>query len=219
MWTHATPHICLKCRSTYLLTFRCDLHDYNLAAHKFHLSVVCVKTGWRVYLLMPCDLDSFLEMLPPGLLVREWGKIQWQALLYPWWHHQASFSFLWHHHCLFWLAGSLSVMPPSGDLLIFELFLNAERSWVIIPSWTPRHTRCVFLFLCWTPYASSLPWPSRAPVRQDTNCWVLLQPVSIPFELACLLIVWPPSRWFWVVCLNGLDTVSHPHYQLHDSVF
>ena len=45
MWTHATPHERLKYRSTYLLTFHCDLHDYNLAAHKFHLSAICVKTG------------------------------------------------------------------------------------------------------------------------------------------------------------------------------
>ena len=42
-WTHATPHVRLKCHSTYLLTFRYDLHDYNLAARKFHLSAVCVK--------------------------------------------------------------------------------------------------------------------------------------------------------------------------------
>ena len=43
VWTHATPHVHLKCRSTYLLSFRYDLHDYNLAACKFHLSAVCVK--------------------------------------------------------------------------------------------------------------------------------------------------------------------------------
>ena len=219
VWTHATPHIRLKHCSTYLLTSHCDLHDYNLAAHTFHPSAVCVKTGWRVNLPTPCDMDSFLEMLPLWLLVREWGKIRWQALLYPWWHHHASFSFLWHHHSLFWLADSLSVMPPSGYFLIFVPFLSAERSWVIISSWTPRHTRHVFLFLHWTPYASSLPWPSRAPVRHDTNCWVLLQLVSIPFELAYLLIVWPPSRWFWVVCLNSLDTISCLHYQLRGSVF
>ena len=45
VWTHATPHVCLKRRSTYLLTFRCDLKDYNPAARKFHLSAVGVKTG------------------------------------------------------------------------------------------------------------------------------------------------------------------------------
>ena len=45
VWTHATPHVRLKCCSTYLLTFRCDLHDYNLAARKFHLSTICVKIG------------------------------------------------------------------------------------------------------------------------------------------------------------------------------
>ena len=149
MWTHATPHIHLKCHCTYLLTFRCDLHDYNLAARKFHLSTVCVKTGWRVYLPMPREVDSFLEMLPPQLLVREWGKIWWQAFLYPCWHHQASFSFLWHHHSLFWLAGSLSVTPPTGDFLIFVPFLSAERSRVIILSWTPRHARCFSLLHIW----------------------------------------------------------------------
>ena len=146
MWIHATPHVCLKRCSTYLLTFRCDLHDYNLAAHKFPLSAVCVRIGWCVYLPMPCDMDSFLEMLPPWLLVREWGKTQWQALLYPWWCHQASFLFLWHHHSLFRLANSLSVMPPVGNFLIFVPFLSAERSQVIILSWTLRHTRHVFSF-------------------------------------------------------------------------
>ena len=44
-WTHATPQVHLKRHSTYLFTFRCGLHDYNLAARKFHLSAVCVKTG------------------------------------------------------------------------------------------------------------------------------------------------------------------------------
>ena len=43
VWTHATPHVHLKCCSTCLLTFDYDLHDYNLAAHKFHLSALCVK--------------------------------------------------------------------------------------------------------------------------------------------------------------------------------
>ena len=172
MWTHATPHIRLKRHSTYLLTFCCGLHDYNLAARRCHLSTICAKTGWRVYLPMPCDVDSFLEMLPPQLLVREWGKTWWQALLYPWWHHQASFSLLWHHRSLFWLASSLSVMPPSRNFLFFMPFLSAERSRVIILSWTFRHTRRVFLFLHWTPYVSSLPWPSQALVRQDTSCWV-----------------------------------------------
>ena len=134
----------LKYRSTYLFTFHCGLCDYNLAAHKFHLSTVCVKTGWCVYLPMPCDMDSFLEMLPPWLLVREWGKTQSQALLCPWWHHQASFLIPWHHRSLFWLAGSLSVMPHSRDFLFFVPFLSAKRSQVIILSWTLRDTRCVF---------------------------------------------------------------------------
>ena len=172
VWTHATPHVHLKCHSTYLLTFRCGLHDYNLAARRCHLSTVCVKTGWCVYLSMPCDVDFFLEMLPPQLLVREWGKTRWQALLYPWWHHQALFSLLWHHCFLFWLAGSLSVMPPSQNFLFFVPFLSVERSQVIISSWTFRHTRRVFLFLRWTPYALSLPWLLQALVRQDTSCWV-----------------------------------------------
>ena len=43
VWTHATPHVHLKCRSTHLLTFRYDLHDCNLAARKFHPSAVYVK--------------------------------------------------------------------------------------------------------------------------------------------------------------------------------
>ena len=37
MWTHATPHVHLKCRSTYLLTFRCALHGYNLEARRCRL--------------------------------------------------------------------------------------------------------------------------------------------------------------------------------------
>ena len=45
VWTHATPHVHLKSHSTYLLTFHCGLRDYNLAARKFHLSTICVKTG------------------------------------------------------------------------------------------------------------------------------------------------------------------------------
>ena len=159
---------------------------------------------------MPCDVDSFLWMLPPWLLARVWGKTQWQALLYPWWHHQASFSFPWHHHSLFWLAGSLSVMPPSRNSLIFMPFLSAERSWVIISSWTLRHTRRTFLFLRWTPSVSSLPWPSQVPVRQDMSCWALLQPVSIPFELVHLLIVQPHSRSLWVASLSGLNTALYP---------
>ena len=40
-----------------------------------------------------------------------------------------------------------------------------------------------FFFVCWTPYALSLPWPSQVVVRQDMSCWVLLQLVSMPLEL------------------------------------
>ena len=83
--------------------------------------------------------------------------------------------------CSDWLAHSQS-HHLAEIFLIFTSFLSAERSQVIILSWTLRHTRRAFLFLCWTPYASSLPWPSQVPVRQDMSCWVLLQPVSIPFE-------------------------------------
>ena len=156
---------------------------------------------------MPCDVDSFLEMLPPQLLAREWGKTWWQALIYPWWCHQASFSFPWHHHSLFWLAGSLSVMPPSGNSLIFTPFLGAERSRVIILSWILRHTRRAFLFLHWTPYASSLPWLSQVLVRQDMSCWDLLQPVSISFKL-----VHPPDMWPHSWSLLLVWAVSTPHY-------
>ena len=188
VWTHATPHVHLKRCSTYLLTFPCGLCDYNPAARRCHPNAVCAKTGWHVYLLMPCNVDSFLEMLPPRLLTREWGKTWWQALLYPWWCHQASFSFLWHHHSLFWLAGSLSVMPPSGDFLFFVPFLSAERSWVIISSWTLWHTRCVFFFstghhMCWA-------CPGHCKCLSDkirvvgSNCswWVYLSNLFI-FEL------------------------------------
>ena len=43
VWTHATAHVRLKRRSTYLLTFHYDPYGCNLAAHKFHLSAVYVK--------------------------------------------------------------------------------------------------------------------------------------------------------------------------------
>ena len=43
MWTHATPHVCLKCCSTYLLTFHYGPHGCNLAAQKFHPSAVYAK--------------------------------------------------------------------------------------------------------------------------------------------------------------------------------
>ena len=52
-------------------------------------------------------------------------------------------------------------------------------------SLSPLDTMCIELAL-----------PSQVLVRQDTNCWVLLQLVSIPFELAYLLIVQPPSQLF-----------------------
>ena len=43
MWTHATPHVRPKHRSTYLLTFHYDPHGCNLAARKFHPSTVYAK--------------------------------------------------------------------------------------------------------------------------------------------------------------------------------
>ena len=141
------PHVYINNAVLLRSTFRCTPHCCNLAVHTCCPIGVCVKTEWRAWLPMPCDVDFLQEMLPPQMLVREWGITWWQVLLYPWWCHQASFSLLWHHHSLLWLAGSLSVMPPSGNFFHFVPFLSAKRSWVITSGWTFRPTGCVFFFL------------------------------------------------------------------------
>ena len=90
-----------------------------------------------------------------------------------------------------WLTHFTSCHLPEISWF-FAPFLNANGSQVFISSQTPILIGRAFSPLSWTSYALNLPWPSQVLGKQDTSCWALRQPVSMPY---ILFIIWHLGQW------------------------